>query len=587
MNTSINFKFSSVIILIICTLFLNTSSMPETDIPLPIRSIFEQPADKIILEKLSTMTLREKIAQMIISSTIPENFDENSKDFQKLKDLCQTTKVGGFIFFKGSISDYSLLSNKLQEFSETPLLISSDFERGTGMRVTDGTLFPNNMAIGATNNPDLAYKMGLQIAAESRLMGVEQDYAPVCDVNNNPNNPIINVRSFGEDPELVSRMSGAEIKGLQDGKVISTAKHFPGHGDTEIDSHSDLPVLNFSMDRLNSLELIPFKNAIQNNVMSVMIAHLSFPELESQQHIPASLSNNIVNGLLIDKLGFKGLTVTDALNMKGITKYFSTSDVGVMCVNAGIDLILMPIDEETTISAIESEVAAGRISEDRINSSAEKILKAKEWLGLFSNKNIADADAYKKIRTSGADELGQQIADESITLVKDDNNAIPVKNKNESVLLINLSDGSDNNSKNLVASITGKFNTSTVADINSELADDSQIQDVVDKAKSYDHVIVGIFVKVKFGTGKISILPSHIKLLNQLSALGSKLIVISLGNPYILKEFPAVPDYLCTYGDADVSINAVIKAIMGEIKIKGKLPVSINEEYKFGSGITR
>jgi len=576
MKNQFNLKISAVLVLLFCTFFIHTDLVPGLDSAKEFRTPFEKPVSNFVRDKLSAMTLREKIAQMIISSAIPENFDENSKDVQKLKDLCQRTKIGGVIFFKGSISDYARLSNKLQEFSDTPLLISSDFERGTGMRVTDGTLFPNNMAIGATNNPDLAYKMGLQIAYESRLMGVEQDYAPVCDVNNNPNNPIINVRSFGEDPELVSRMSGAMIKGLQEGKVISTAKHFPGHGDTEIDSHSDLPVLNFSMDRLNSLELIPFKNAIQNNVMSVMIAHLSFPELETQQHIPASLSNNIVNGLLIDNLGFKGLIVTDALNMKGITKYFSTSDVGVMCVNAGIDLILMPIDEEKTIDAIESEITAGRISEDRVNKSAEKILKAKEWLGLFNNKTINETDAYKKIRTGDADKLGQQIADESITLVKDDNNSIPIKNKNENVLLINLSDGNDNiNSKRLTSVITEKFSLSTVADINAELTDDSQIQSVIDKAKGYDYVIVGIFAKVKYGTGKISILTSHVKLLNGLSSLGNKLIVVSFGNPYILKEFPAIPSYICAYGDADVSINSAIKVILGEIRIKGRLPVSI------------
>ena len=275
-------------------IFKSDESSTKTNKVNPI--LFNTPTDEFIKNKLSQMTLREKIAQMIISSTIPENFTENSAEFKKLKRLSEQTKVGGFIFFKGSSIDYAKLSNKLQSFSETPLLISADFERGTKMRVTDGAMFPNNMAIGATNNTDLSYKMGLEVARETRLLGVHQNYAPVCDVNNNPNNPIINVRSFGEDPQLVSKMSAGMIKGLQENKVIATAKHFPGHGDTEVDSHNDLPVLNFSIDRLNSIELVPFKNAIENNVMSVMIAHLSFPELEQQVNVPASLSPLLLTG---------------------------------------------------------------------------------------------------------------------------------------------------------------------------------------------------------------------------------------------------------------------------------------------------
>ncbi|HWA07223.1 MAG TPA: glycoside hydrolase family 3 N-terminal domain-containing protein, partial [Ignavibacteria bacterium] len=366
---------------------------------------WKEPTDEFVKKKLSEMTLREKIAQMIVANAVPENFSESSAEVKKLKKLCSETKVGGFIFFKGSSSDFARLSNILQSNSDVPLLIGSDFERGTKMRVTDGALFPTNMAIGAADNKELCYKMGLEIARETRLLGIHQNYSPVCDVNNNPNNPIINVRSFGEDPQLVSRMSEAMIKGLQDGKVIATAKHFPGHGDTDIDSHNDLPQLNFTMDRMNSIELVPFKNAIEKGVMSVMIAHLAFPELESQPNIPASLSPAIVQGLLIDQMGFGGLVVTDALNMKGITKYFSTSEVAVMCVNAGIDLILMPLDEVKTVDAIESAVNSGKISEDRINRSAEKILKAKKWLGLFESKEVSEADVYKSVNTMEANDL--------------------------------------------------------------------------------------------------------------------------------------------------------------------------------------
>jgi beta-N-acetylhexosaminidase len=540
-----------------------------------------------VLHKIQEMTLREKIAQMIISSVVPAEFSDSSSESIRLSSLCKDSKIGGFIFFKGSALQYAHVSNYLQNMSKTPLLISADFERGTGMRVTDGTLFPNNMAIGAAENYDLAYQMGKSVAEETRALGVQQNYAPVCDVNNNPDNPIINVRSFGEDAVLVSKMSEAMIKGLQDGNVIATAKHFPGHGDTKIDSHNDLPVLNFDINRLNQIELVPFKNAIENNVKSVMIAHLSFPELENQANVPASLSHNIVQGLLIDQLGFKGLIVTDALNMKGITKYFSTSQVALMCVNAGIDLILMPADEEASITAIENAVNKGSITEERIDRSVKKILSAKEWLGLYKNSTVDETSITSKINMKKSNELAQKIADESITLVKDDNHSLPFKKDVNHILVYNLSDGKDNiNSAYFTNKITDYYPDAEVVDINQEISADS-LSAYVDNAKSYDAVIISIFAKVKYGTGKISILSSQADLIKSLSQSVKNLVTISLGNPYLLKEFPETPNYICTYGDADVSINAVIKAIKGEIKFQGKLPVTINADYKFGWSILK
>ena len=538
-------------------------------------------------KKLSDMTLREKIGQMIISSTPGENYQEGSAEYRRLAKLCRYTKVGGFIFFKGTSSGYASLSNKLQALSETPLLISADFERGTGMRVTDGTLFPNNMAVGAANNPELAYKMGFSIAKESRALGVHQNYAPVCDVNNNPDNPIINVRSFGEDPVLVSRMSESVIKGLQDGNVIATAKHFPGHGDTKIDSHNDLPVLNFSMDRLYKIELVPFKNAIKNNVKSIMIAHLSFPELENKPNVPASLSENIVQNLLINQLGFEGLVVTDALNMKGITKYFSTSEVAVMCVKAGIDLILMPIDEEESINAIETAVNNGIISEERINRSVQKILAAKEWLGLFNNRYVNESEVSQKVNTQESNALAQQIADESITLVKDDRNVLPLKSKNKETLIINLSDGNSNINADYFTAQMKAVNANTDA-VNyfSDMRPD-ELQNAISEADRYDVIIAAIYAKVRYGTGKIKMLPSQVQLLNSLNSSGKKLIVISFGNPYLLNEFPKITNYICAYGDADVSVKAAIKAVYGDIKFKGRLPVSIDENNTIGKGIVK
>ena len=543
------------------------------------KDFYSQPVSELVKKKLAEMTLREKIAQMVVANAVPENFQEGSAELKKFKKLCEETKVGGFIFFKGSSSDYARLSNILQSYSDVPLLIGSDFERGTRMRVTDGALFPNNMAIGAADNYDLAYKMGLEIARETRLLGIHQNYSPVCDVNNNPNNPIINVRSFGEDPQLVSRMSEAMIKGLQDGKVIATAKHFPGHGDTDIDSHNDLPQLNFTMDRMNSIELVPFKNAIDKGVMSVMIAHLAFPELEATPNIPASLSYSIVQGLLIDKMGFKGLVVTDALNMKGITKYFSVSQVAVMCVNAGIDLILMPLDEVKTVNAIEAAVLSGEISEERINRSAEKILKAKEWLGLFNNRKVQESDVYKSVNNIEANELAQQIADASITLVKDNNNILPYKNPSsgKTAIVIISEGGTSDNTGYLQQSAGEYFSNYTL--FNS--------QSSPEEISGYDNIVVAVYAKIRYGTGKISISQGNIELINRLNSLSKTVSVVSLGNPYLLKEFPEASAYICAYGDSDFSIKAALRALTGQIKFKGKLPVTITEDHKYGTSIIK
>lgn len=539
---------------------------------------YRLPASDLVAGKIKTMTLREKIAQMVVANIIPDKLDINSEAFKKYVELCEKTKVGGFIFFKGSSTEYVTLSNKLQSHSETPLLIGADFERGTKMRVTDGALFPNNMAIGAANNPDLAYKMGLEIARETRLIGIHQNYSPVCDVNNNPKNPIINVRSFGENPSLVSRMSESMIKGLQDGNVIATAKHFPGHGDTDIDSHSDLPVLNFTMDRLNTLELVPFQNAINKNVMSVMIAHLAFPELESAEHVPASLSKNIVQGLLIDKMGFNGLVVTDALNMQGITKYFDNSQVAVMCVEAGIDLILMPLDPVGTVDAIEQAVTSGRISEERINRSVEKIMKAKEWLGLFNNKMVAEADVWKSMNTPNAQQIAQQIADESITLVKDEKSVLPLDPVKKTALIV-ISEGGESDNVAYLGLHAGEYLK------NYDFIKSNELD--IKSLGNYENVIIAVYAKVRYGTGKISISPENVSLIQNINSTNPNAVVLALGSPYLLKEFPLVNSYICAYGDADVSILASLKCIIGTIPFKGKLPVSVTENYKYGHGITK
>lgn len=521
------------------------------------------------------MTLHEKIAQMVISSSEGFNYDESSNEFQRLKKLVTEEKIGGIIFFRGNSLEQAKLTNRLQSVSSVPLLISADYERGTNMRLLDGSLFPNNMALGATRNPLFAYRMGFLIAKECRTIGVHQNYSPVLDVNNNPDNPIINVRSFGENPQLVSDMGIQMIKGLQDGGVIATAKHFPGHGDTDIDSHNDLPVINFDMARLNEIELVPFRSAIEQGVKSIMIAHLSFPELEKDKRIPASLSAKIVNDLLIVQMNFNGLIVTDALNMSGVTKNFSTEDIAIRCVEAGIDLILMPEDEARAIDAIEKEVIAGKITEERIDISCRKILENKIRLNLFENKFVDENLVTENINTSEEKALAQQIADESVTLVKDD--FVLKKYKSVSVLTINTTKESKSSKyfdEQFKKTFAGIFeNINFVNSAGSEISDEL--------------FIIPVFSKVLYKTGTVGIPQENVDMLNSLLLRNKKVVVISFGNPYLLKGFPDVDGYLCTYGDSNFSIDAALKALNGEIPFNGKLPITISSQYKFGFGINK
>jgi len=539
-------------------------------------------------EKLNSMTLKEKIAQMIV--TYSNGYTADSKEEKRLKNLVQNLKVGGIIFFKGISHEEAKLINKLQGLSETPLLISQDFERGTGMRLTDGSLFPNNMALGATRDPELAYKMGLLIAKECRAIGVHQNYAPVMDVNNNPNNPIINVRSFGEDPNLVSEMGIKMIKGLQDGGVIATAKHFPGHGDTDIDSHSDLPIINHSRERLEKVELLPFKNAIESGVKSVMIAHLSIPTLENRANLPSSLSDKIVNDLLINKLGFQGLIVTDALNMAGVTKYYSTKEIAVLCVSAGIDLILMPKDEETAINAIYNAVQSGKIQEEQINISVRKILEAKKWLGLEENKftDVSKLNLY--INSEEEKNLSQGIADKSITLVKNENNIIPITNnyKDKKCLVVSLNNGKERENSDFFFEEFFYYRTEHFKDfyILDLVGDLESVEYIVNRSADYDIILIPIYAKVKIKTGTVGIPQTQIDLINQLVSKNKTVVVISFGNPYLLKGFEGINSYICAYGDSETSVSAALKAVFGKINISGKLPVTISENYPFGTGIT-
>lgn len=539
-------------------------------------------------ETLKSMSLREKVAQMIISHSLGFNLDNNPEEFNRLKKLIEEDKIGGIIFFQGSTTQQAELINKLQSLSKLPLLISADYERGTSMRLEEGSQFPNNMGVGATGDTNLAYEMGYVIGLECRALGVHQNYAPVMDVNNNPDNPIINVRSFGQDPKLVSDMGTAMIRGLQDARTIATAKHFPGHGDTDIDSHSDLPVIEFGRDRLDTVELVPFISAINSGVKSIMTAHLSFPEVENTPNIPSSLSDKIINDILIDELGFTGLIVTDALNMHGITKYFTTEEVALMTVKAGNDLILMPDDERLTIETIVSAVNNGEISEERIDRSVRKILNAKKWLGIVEERFINVDAVQQTVNSPMVQQTAQKIADASITLVKNENKILPFDSRWEgkSCMMISLENGDAELNAPVMASAFLQQSPFAILDTLTLEGDIDNLNSIVSNAKNYDVILIPVFARVRIFTGTVGLPQEQQELINNLIKAGKDVVVVSMGNPYILQGFLDVGAYVCSYGESQPTINATISALKGNIDFNGKLPIEINEEFNIGTGLS-
>jgi beta-N-acetylhexosaminidase len=574
-------------------------SAEESPVPIDssiVEQIIRTPTDWIE-DQLEKMSLEEKVAQMISVRAYGYFMNDENEQFQNLVKQVRDLKVGGVCTFQGDVHTTAVLLNRLQKFAKIPLLVSSDFEWGAAMRLRRTTRFPGAMALGAARDTMLSFRMGKAVADEARAIGVHQVFAPVVDVNNNPDNPVINIRSFGEKPKLVADMASAFVRGLQSGKVIATAKHFPGHGDTKIDSHYDLPIIDASRSRLDSVELSPFRRVIQNGILSIMTAHLDIPAIESKRSLPSSLSKNVQTKLLQEELGFDGLIVTDALEMGAITKNYSADTVAVLAVEAGADMLLLPTDVEASINAIVNAVHSGRISEERINHSVEKILSLKQWTGLDENKFV-DVEAISSIVASPDNlRLAKEIARASVTLLKNDS-VIPLSKRNsKKILNLIVSDAEGYRtevhrpSTTLLNERVGDYFTSQlrqrIKNILTLRIDPSTntaaLDSIFKQANESDIIVISIFSKVRSGMAGLS--TGIIKTLNLLISLNKKTVLIAFGSPYVLNLFPNANSYLCVFSDSEPSIEASVEVLFGEIPTHGCLPVSIPGLFGYGSGI--
>ncbi|MBC8029870.1 MAG: hypothetical protein H7Z16_07150 [Pyrinomonadaceae bacterium] len=565
-------------------------------------------------QQLKKMSLEEKVGQLISVGVNATFLNQDSEAFKALRHQVVDNHIGGIILFRGPVYESVVLMNRMQQLARYPLLISADLEAGAGMRFDDTVNFPWNMAVGATGNPEYARRQGAITAREALALGVQQIYAPVVDVNNNAANPVINVRSYGEDPAEVARYGAAFTTGAQSAGVIATAKHFPGHGDTAIDSHRGLPEINVSRARLDAVELAPFRATIAAGVGAVMVAHIGLPQIDPTKvkplpkgekitpidtdeageiiaesaSIPATVSP-VMGRLLRNDLNFRGLIVTDALSMSGLTIYFNHDEAAVRALEAGADMLLKPADNDAAFRGVVQAVRSGRLTEKRIEESARKILAAKYDLGL-AKQRITPVDSVDRI-VGNADVglLAREISEHAITLVRNDDNLVPLSSLRPGTRIFNLAitNGDDrlfiaNAFAGAMARLGRKVETVVLDDRSSE----SDVQNALERARGADLVIASLYGRVRSGQVRSVGLPEPgAKALSTLIASKAPVVGISFGNPYLLQSFPELRTYMVAYGDMPSLQLAGARALTGQIDITGKLPISLPGLYPRGTGI--
>jgi beta-N-acetylhexosaminidase len=541
---------------------------------------------KWVKRVMSEMTLEEKIGQMMICPYSGRFLNRESEDMKDLESLVLKRKIGGLILYGGNVYETALLTNRLQNLSEIPLLISSDLERGLGNQIDGATQFPPLMALGAIGAEEQAYLMGKVTAVEGRAIGIHLTYAPVVDVNINPDNPIINVRSFGEDPEQVSRLAAAFIRGCQENGFLATAKHFPGHGDTNMDSHSELPTVTGDAERLERVELFPFRKAVEAGVSVIMTAHIHLPALDPAPDMPATLSPRILSDLLRHEMGFKGLLVTDAMDMGGVTTLYSPEEAAVKAVQAGVDMILKSPEQEAVIDALIQAAKKGEIRAARIDESVRRILEAKARLGLHKNRLVSIEKLDKVIAARQHLDLAQQMFENSITLVKNENKILPLPESEMKIAVLSLSSdpGRYFAGRPLIEEMEERG-----LNISSFYADaftgEKYLKEGMEKAKEADVIIFALFSVTQTRKGSVGLNENHIQMVKEAAAGSIPVVVISFGSPYFIRNFPEIDSYLCAYRWSSEAQITAVKALFGEIDLMGRLPVTIPELYPIGYGI--
>lgn len=547
---------------------------------------------------LENMSLREKIGQMVCVRAY--NFKERIPDMLS-KGLISS--LGAVIITQKGSRDLEPvidIINQYKKLSKFPLLLYMDAECGIRDMFSFGTIFPSLMALGASRSKELAYKMGYAIGKEARAIGMSMASNPVIDINNNPDNPIINTRAISDEANLVIELAGEYIKGIQEAGIIPNGKHFPGHGDTDVDSHVAMPVVKHSKEYLMKNELLPYKVLIKNGMVGVMTAHIIFPSLlgSDEGNLPATLSKNIITNLLRKELNFDGLIVSDSLAMRGIKDVYGLEKSSVMAVKAGHDIILQDYnsDPDITIDAVVSAVESGEIDVEQINESVRRILELRESLGNLNN-DLIDINEVRKIVDSNEHvAIAREIADKSITVLE--NRDIPfMKANNEKILVIATKTEEEGSvAEDLHSNITGKsgymfdeckkyIKNAEFRVINENPGPD-EIESILKEAENYDKLVFGTFIRVisyKEGSGSIPL--AQAKLIEKINKAVKSPAFIIFGSPYAMNKLPVLNNCIVAYSDCEYSIDSALKVLFGGLKPEGKLPVNVNEKYYNGYGL--
>ena len=535
---------------------------------------------------LAGLSLRDKIAQLVMPWIAGNYAAYDTEAFDRMMAWVDSLHVGGLIVSVGSPLDIAAKLNHLQGRSALPLLIASDLEGGTSIRFNGGTPLPPNMGVAATGSDSAAYEMGRITALEGRAVGIHLAFAPVADVNNNPDNPIINTRSFGEDPASVGRMVAAEIRGLQDNGMLATAKHFPGHGDTGTDSHLSLPVIGSDWRRLDSVELVPFRSAIAAGVKVVMSAHIALPAIDPGETRPGTVSPGVLTGILRDSLGFEGLVVTDALDMGGIANAYG-ADASVRAFLAGADLLLQPADAAAAIAAMEAAVARGDITPERLDRSVRKVLQTKLDLGLFTRRTVQLDSLPDIVGSARFLDEARAMAARSIVMVKDVNGTVHgLRREKPPITLVTY--GEEDN-RTVGQALAAELRRLGFAPAVVRLWPSSGAASYDSAAAALARRPVALFVTADKPTawrGNIG-LPERLSTLISTSARARRTILVSLGNPYLISRLPEVGSYLIGWRSNPVTEEAMARALAGAAPITGRLPISIPPLYARGWGVER
>ena len=552
-------------------------------------------------ETLASLSLRDQVAQLVIEWMPGGYVSPSAPDFEPLRRWVEDDHIGGISPSIGLPHSYVAKLNALQERSRIPLLVGADFENGgPGMRINGayalpsmlaqggGTAFPPTMAFGAIGDERFAYEYGRITAQEARAVGVHVLFAPVLDVNSNPDNPVIATRSFGADPELVSRMGAAFIRGARDGGAMTTGKHFPGHGDTDVDSHVGLPVVAGDRARLDAVELVPFQRAIDEGVDAIMTAHVRMPGLLGEEDpTPATLAPEVLTGLLRADMGFTGLLFTDAMTMGAITDAYGIGEACVRALEAGADVLLSPKDVPGAIEAVVRAVESGRLSSGRIEASARRILEAKARMGLHRSR-LTSLERVDKVVGSGAHlALADSAASRSITLPRDADGLVPVRA--EAVgRVVHLRYAPSTwlwAGRAFAAGLAERVTAVRTVNLD-ERSDSSAYAAAQDAVQNADRVLVSAYVSPSAGSGSDAV-PEALRGLVEDAVVAKPTVLLSFGNPYLLAAFPTVGSYLVAWGDREVSQNAALKALFGEEAIGGRLPIPLPPFHELGEGLTR